>query len=144
MTRLVNKVALVATLGVALACYAVGSNAGNYNFLQNSPLMSFTADDNKMFTENTRTVLESTSANAKSSWSNPKTGNSGEAEVKAQFTSTDGNLCKHLRVFNRSKTAQSEAFYTFCHYQGRGWLVNEDARPKAVTPPAGTNKTNSQ
>ena len=139
-----NNVALAATLGVALACYAVGSNAGNYNFLQNSPLMSFTADDNKMFMENARTVLESTSPNAKSSWSNPKTGNSGAAEVKAQFTSTDGNLCKRLRLFNRSKTAQGEQFLTFCHHQGRGWLVNADARPKAVTPPAGTNKINSQ
>jgi len=74
-------------------------------------------------------VLDAAEPNAKESWSNPKTGASGQTEVRSQFTATDGATCKRLRILNKAKGLESDATYTACKYPDRGWVLNTDATP---------------
>jgi surface antigen len=131
--KLITNSVLAGVLGVALGCHAQASHAQSLGFLRNSPLAQFTDQDRKLLNDNALSVLESSQPNAKSSWSNPRTGSSGEAEVRVQFTSTDGFLCKRLRVFNQSRTSHNEVFFTVCRYTDGRWRANPDARPR---PPA--------
>jgi hypothetical protein len=105
------------------------ATAVNLNFLGNSPVSFFKQDDAALMRKNAMEVLESPQPNAKQSWSNPKTGASGFAEVTGQFTTADGTPCKRLRVFNKAGGMEGEATYPVCKYSGRGWVINADAQP---------------
>src|ERR1700744_23910 len=78
------------------------------------PLANFTSEDTDMMTRNTRAVLDSSDPSAQQKWSNPKTGPSGFAQVKGQFTATDGALCKRLFIRNVAKGSPGESTYTYC------------------------------
>jgi hypothetical protein len=51
------------------------------------------------------------------------------AQVRGQFTATDGTPCKRLRIVNKAKGLESDATYTVCKYPDRGWVSNTDAAP---------------
>jgi len=111
------------------AASGVTAYAANLSFLNNSPLAYFQPEDVDHMMENARKVLDSSDPAAKQSWSNPKTGASGYAQAKGQFTASDGSPCKRLRIMNKVKNLQNDATYTVCKYPDRGWVVNTDARP---------------
>jgi hypothetical protein len=79
--------------------------------------------------ENANKVLEASDASAKQAWSNAKTGASGMAQVRGQFTAADGTPCKRLRIVNKAKGLQSDATYTVCKHGDGGWIFNADAAP---------------
>jgi hypothetical protein len=113
-----------------LACWAVSAaEAANLEFLKKSPASYFKPEDTDLMKKNAYQVLDSADPAARQEWSNPKTGASGLAEVRGQFTATDGVPCKRLRVVNKVKSVESDATYTVCRYPKRGWLVNDDAQP---------------
>jgi hypothetical protein len=58
-----------------------------------------------------------------------QTGSSGFAEVRSEFMAEDGAPCKRLRVANKAGGMESDATYAVCKYEGRGWLLNPDAKP---------------
>jgi len=116
-------------LGVCLA--TMTASASNLGFLKDSPLAYFAQNDNAMMLDNARKVLDATAPHAKSAWSNPKTGSSGEAEVLSQFTTEDGTLCKRLRLVNRAGGLEGSATHTVCHDKQRGWVPNPHAAPPA-------------
>jgi len=128
-----NRASLPPGLGLVVllaACITPGaSHAGNLSFLQDSPSAYFRGDDADLMMKNAHAALDSSEANAKRSWSNPKTGASGFAEVTGQFTATDGAPCKQLRIGNKAGGLQGEGTYTLCKYKDRGWVFNTDARP---------------
>jgi hypothetical protein len=105
---------------------AYGSNLG---FLGKSPVSYFKADDMELMRQSALKVLDAADPHAKESWSNAKTGASGLAEVRSQFTATDGATCKRLRIRNQFKSLESDATYTACKYPDRGWVLNTDATP---------------
>jgi hypothetical protein len=112
------------------ACIAPGAApAGNMSFLQDSPSAYFRGDDSDLMMKNARAALDSSDPNAKRSWSNPKTGASGFAQVTGQFTGTDGAPCKRVRIGNQAGGLQSEGTYTLCKYKERGWIFHSDAQP---------------
>jgi hypothetical protein len=112
------------------ACIApCASHAGNLSFLQDSPSSYFRGDDADLMMKNARAALDSSEANAKRSWSNPKTGASGFAQVTGQFTGADGAPCKQLRIGNKAGGLQGEGTYTLCKYKDRGWVFHTDAQP---------------
>lgn len=111
------------------AVAAVAVQAANLSFLNNSPVSLFKQEDVDLMTENARKVLDSSDPAAKLSWSNPKTGASGFAQAKGQFTSSDGVPCKRLRVMNKARNLQSDSIYTLCKSADRGWIINTEARP---------------
>jgi hypothetical protein len=123
-SRPVRAVAIL----VCVSC-AMLARASDLSFLAKSPVSYFKPADTDLMKKNAQAVLDAPESAAKQSWSNPKTGASGLAEVKAAFTTTDGTPCKRLRVVNKAKKLESEATYTFCKYQDRGWIVNADAQP---------------
>ena len=102
--------------------------AGNLSFLADSPLGHFNSDDMALMRENANKVLEAPDANSQQSWSNAKTGASGLAQVRSQFTASNGTPCKRLRIVNRVKGLQSDATYTVCR-SADGWVFNADAAP---------------
>jgi hypothetical protein len=112
-----------------VGCTVVTAPAGNLSFLGTSPLSSFTPEDMELMRQNAQKVLDASGANAKQSWSNPNTGASGLAQVRSQFTATDGAPCKRLRVINKAKGLESDATHTLCRYADRGWVVHTDATP---------------
>lgn len=113
-----------------LACSAISAvEAANMEFLKKSPASYFKPQDTDLMKQNANQVLDSADPAARQEWSNPKTGASGLAEVRGQFTATDGVPCKRLRVVNKVKSLESDATYTVCKYPKRGWVVNDDAQP---------------
>jgi hypothetical protein len=106
---------------------AITASAGNLSFLANSPLSYFTPEDMNLMQENSTRVLDAPGASPKQSWSNATTGASGWAQVRGQFTSSDGVPCKRLRIVNKAKGLESDATYTVCKYPDRGWVSNADA-----------------
>lgn len=95
------------------------------------PTANFTSEDTDLMMRNVRAALDSSDPAAREQWSNPKTGASGFAQVKGQFTATDGVLCKRLFIRNVAKGSPGESTYTFCKVAGRGWVINEAAEPVA-------------
>jgi hypothetical protein len=108
---------------------AIAVSAGNLSFLADSPLSYFKPDDMDLMRANALKVLEAPDTNAKQAWSNAKTGASGLAQVRGQFTASDGATCKRLRIVNRAKGLQSDATYTVCKQPDRDWAFNADAAP---------------
>lgn len=111
------------------AATSAAAYASNLSFLKNSPLSYFQPEDVDLMMQNARKVLDSSDPAAKHSWSNPKTGASGSAQAKGEFTTSDGTPCKRLQIMNQTKNVQNEATYTVCKYPDRGWVINTDARP---------------
>ena len=103
--------------------------AGNLSFLADTPLGHFNSEDMALMRENANKVLDSPDANSKQSWSNARTGASGMAQVRGQFTAANGTPCKRLRVVNRVKGLESDATYTVCRSADRDWIFNADAAP---------------
>ena len=114
---------------VGSCALAVAAQAQNLNFLRNSVMSNFQQDDTDMMRKNVNEVLDSSDANAKKEWSNPRTGASGSAQVLDQFTASDGAPCKRLRLANRAAQRHSQSTHTMCKYQDRGWILNPDAKP---------------
>jgi hypothetical protein len=127
---MMNRARYRAALVLFAGCAAViTASAGNLSFLANSPLSYFTPEDMNLMQENSMRVLDAPGANPKQSWSNATTGASGWAQVRGQFTSSDGVPCKRLRIVNKAKGLQSDATYSVCKYPDRGWAFNADATP---------------
>ncbi len=108
---------------------ALSAIAGNLSFLDSSPLSYFTPEDMELMRQNATKALDAPGAQAKESWSSTRSGGSGWAQVRGQFTATDGAPCKRLRVVNKAKGLQSDATYTVCKYPDRGWVLHTDATP---------------
>ena len=118
-----------AVLALVACCAAAAAYGSNLGFLGKSPISYFKADDMALMRQSALKVLDAAEPNAKESWSNAKTGASGLAEVRSQFTATDGATCKRLRILNKAKGLESDATYTACKYPDRGWVLNTDATP---------------
>lgn len=103
--------------------------AANLSFLDQSPIAYFTPEDMDLMHGNALKVLDAAGATSKQSWSNAKTGASGWAQVREQFTTSDGTPCKRLRIVNKAKGLSSDATYTVCKHPERGWAVHADAEP---------------
>jgi hypothetical protein len=102
--------------------------AVNTTFLGNTPLNFSQPDDFALMRKTAEQVLESSQPNAKQSWSNPKTGASGFAQVTGQFKMADGTQCKRVRIFNKAGGLENVATYPVCKYSDRGWVINADAQ----------------
>ena len=108
------------------------ASAGNLSFLDASPLAYFKPEDYDLMHQNALKLLDATdaqTAQTKQSWSNTKSGNSGWAQVREQFTGSDGAPCKRLRIVNKARGLQSDATYSVCKYADRGWVIHTDATP---------------
>jgi hypothetical protein len=103
---------------------------GNLNFLDKSPVSYFKGDDMELMRQNALKVLDLPGADAKQSWSNPKTGASGLAQARGSFTGDDGAPCKHLRLLNKAGGLKNDATYVVCKYPDRGWVIHSDASPQ--------------
>ena len=125
--RRLTAIRLIACAGFALLASA--AHAQNLNFLKMSPLAKFTQEDVNLMMANANDALEAKEPSAKKQWSNPKTGASGMAEVKAEFVGNDGATCKRLRVVNKSSKDSTDVTHTVCKYEGRGWLLHSEAAP---------------
>ena len=119
----------LAALALLAGTATITTAAGNLSFLDSSPIAYFKPEDHDLMQQNAFKVLDATDAQAKQSWSNAKTGASGWAQVRGQFTASDGAPCKRLRVVNKARGLESDATYTVCKYPDRGWVVNTDATP---------------
>ena len=125
-------------LVVTLALLPQLSMGGNLSFLDKSLVSNLKQEDMKLLMESVDKALDSSDARATGSWSNARTGNSGEVAVTGQFTATDGHPCKNLNVLTRTPKMQGKADYILCQVPGRGWLLNPEARPAqadAAAPP---------
>lgn len=106
----------------------ITASAGNLSFLADSPVAYFNSDDMELMRNSATKVLEAPDPNSKQTWSNAKTGSSGIAQVRGQFTASNGTPCKRLRIVNRARGLQSDATYTVCK-SAEGWIFNADAAP---------------
>jgi hypothetical protein len=121
--------AVTTLISFAVCAISVATNAANLGFLAKSPISYFQQDDVDLMKKNAYAVLDSSDQDSKQSWTNPRTGASGSAEVVGQFTAPDGTPCKRLQVVNKIKNLEGQGTYTVCKYKSRGWILNADARP---------------
>ncbi len=129
----------VLRMSVALSILMAGSwslSAGNLSFMQDAPTRYFTQEDRDLMMKNANEVLDSQDPKASQEWVNPKTGNSGGATLRGQFTATDGASCRKLKVSNTVKKGdiKNAATYVLCKYEGRGWVLHPDAEPAPASP----------
>ena len=125
-----NRARCLSVLALLAGCIAVTqAHAGNMSFLADTPLKYFSQADMDLMRENARKVLDAPGASARQSWASERSGVSGWAQVRSEFTATDGAPCKRLRVVNRAKGLESDATYTVCKTADRGWIFNADAAP---------------
>jgi hypothetical protein len=134
MAAVIGNRRAVLTLSMSLALlpamvFPIATHATDLGFLKNAAIANFDKEDVDLMMKNVNEVLESESPGAKQEWSNPKSGASGVAQVKRKFTATDGSACKLLRLTNSAKGVEGKSTFTFCKYEGRGWLFNPDAKP---------------
>jgi hypothetical protein len=118
----------------ALLALCAGASAQHLRFLKSTPSAYFKGDDQELMKRNAREVLDSPTVPARQEWSNPKTGSSGLAQVRSEFTATDGAPCKRLRIVNRAGGVENDSTYAVCKYEGRGWLLHPDAEPADEKP----------
>ena len=120
---------LGALAAVLISAATSAALAANLSFLDKSPISYFTPEDMDLMRTNALKALDADGGTAKQAWSNAKTGASGWAQVREQFTSSDGTPCKRLRIVNKAKGLASDATYTVCKHPERGWAMNADAEP---------------
>jgi hypothetical protein len=127
MTTRIRGLAALAAVMVSAAM----SNgfAANLGFLDQSPVSYFTKEDMDLMHSNALKALDAAGVPSKQSWSNAKSGASGWAQVREQFTTSDGTPCKRLRIVNKVKGLSSDATYTLCKHPERGWAMHTDAEP---------------
>ena len=120
---------LAAATLIAGCTAVITAAAGNLSFLANSPVAYFNSDDMALMRESANKVLDAPDANARQEWSNPRTGASGIAQVRGQFTTANGTPCKRLRIANRARGLESDATYTVCKSADQDWIFNANAKP---------------
>lgn len=120
---------LAASALIAGCTAVIPASAGNMSFLADSPVAYFNSDDMELMRQSATKVLESPDPNSKETWSNARTGASGIAQVRGQFTASNGTPCKRLRIVNRARGLKSDATYTVCRSADNGWIFNADAAP---------------
>ena len=120
---------LAASALIAGCTAVITASAGNMSFLANSPVAYFNSDDMELMRQSATKVLEASDPNSKQTWSNAKTGASGMAQVRGQFTASNGTPCRRLRIVNRVRGLESDATYTVCKSADQGWIFNADAAP---------------
>ena len=120
---------LAAAALIAGCTELITASAGNLNFLADTPVAHFNSDDMALMRESANKVLEAPDPNAKQEWSNARTGASGVAQVRGQFTAANGTPCKRLRIMNRVRGLRSDATYTVCRSADGDWAFNADAAP---------------
>ena len=124
------RIRWLAASALIIGCTAViPASAGNLSFLADTPVAHFNRDDMELMQQTANKVLDSADPNSQQSWSNARTGASGMAQVRGQFTAANGTPCKRLRIVNQVKGLESDATYTVCKSADRGWIFNADARP---------------
>ena len=120
---------LAASALIAGCTAVITASAGNMSFLADSPVAYFNPDDMALMRESATKVLEAPDPNSRQTWSNARTGASGIAQVRGQFTASNGTPCKRLRIVNRARGLESDATYTVCRSPEQGWIFNATAAP---------------
>jgi len=120
---------LAASALIAGCTAVITASAGNMSFLADSPVAYFNPDDMALMRESANKVLEASDPNSRQTWSNARTGASGIAQVRGQFTASNGTPCKRLRIVNRARGLESDATYTVCKSPEQGWIFNATAAP---------------
>jgi hypothetical protein len=120
----------LAASALITGCTAViTASAGNLSFLANSPVAYFNSDDMELMRQSATKVLEAPDPNSKQTWSNARTGASGMAQGRGQFTASNGTPCRRLRIVNKVRGLESDATYTVCRSAEQDWIFNADAAP---------------
>ncbi len=123
---------------VGLCALAVTSDSmsAGMDFLSGLPAAYFTQEDRDLMMKSVKEMLDSDDPAATREWANPNTGNSGTLKMRSQFTATDGAPCKRVWVSSLVKAGsiKNAANYTFCKFEGRGWLLHPDAVPAPASP----------
>jgi len=103
--------------------------AGNLEFLKQSPISYFNDEDVRLLKEAVTQVMDDKNVRATKEWSNPNTGNSGKVEGRSAFKTAEGVDCRRVRVTNHAKAVDGQSTYTVCKAPGKDWVVDPAAKP---------------
>lgn len=127
--RLARKVgaarwlAIFAALTIVASPCAAATGSGNLGFLKDAPITRFKGADLKMFQSNLVDALEQGADGSTRSWTNAKTGSSGEITVIKTFTQ-DNKRCRRTRIANRAQGyAEAKTDSVFCKETDGRWTV---------------------
>ncbi len=118
-----KKVAILAS--VALTTMLVSTpalSAGQFGWLENSPVSHFTDDDWARLRETARNTLNNAEDGTKAEWSNPSTGAEGSVQVLNTYEE-DGRTCRRTKFYNSAGGLTGGGVYPLCQVEGGSWKI---------------------
>ena len=116
----------IALKKIAAATLLVGSGvvmAAGFGFLADSPMGKFNEDDLKLMNGAIDKALTAPEIGARTSWSNARSGSSGEVTPQ-RVLERNARPCREVKIVNRHKTLEASGIYTMCRDDGR-WKLAE-------------------
>jgi hypothetical protein len=124
---------LVVATVIALATGVV-ADASNLSFLANTPSGHFNSEDMRLLREAAMDLLLHEDVGASRDWRNPQSTASGKIKITKAFKSTDGFLCKVLRIDNSAADWHGRATYPVCEIHPGDWKIHTEAKSAAEQP----------
>jgi surface antigen len=106
--------------GFFIAIVMFPSYGFDLHFLKHSPARHFTKQDWEIAKTATRDILENHNQDESVKWDNPDSGSSGDLTIIKEGTS-DGKLCKRLKITNRVKKLEHTSSHVFCRQTDGKW-----------------------
>src|SRR5688572_33438201 len=88
-------------IGILLAVYVSSVWAGNYSFLNYSPIRYLTTEDAEIYKAAEMKALNTTKDGQKVAWQNPHTGASGYL-IPVKTEQLNGQTCRELKKIGRA------------------------------------------
>ena len=112
---------------ILLCCIPGTMWASNWQWLKDSPVMSFDEKDWKLLNNAIDQMLNEGADGDRRQWQNPQTGNSGSVQV-VDTSNTDTGTCRNLVISNNSKPENGVTRLNFCQQQDGQWKVDNRTR----------------
>ena len=118
-----NKVViLVSIVSLTALVSAPAIGAGQFGWLENSPVSNFTDDDWALLRQTARDMLDNGEDASKAEWSNPSTGAEGTVEVLNTYEE-DGRTCRRTKFYNSAGGVTGTGLYRLCRIEDGTWKI---------------------
>ena len=107
-----------------LQFFIVGiSNAGNWDWMSDTPLAHFTEKDMEVLRTTAREALDNSSDGTRVAWENPETGISGSVTL-IKTTDRDGYTCRKVKFINNAKNLTNTLVHRLCKQADGTWKID--------------------
>lgn len=113
----------VLAVGLGVFSSPVLLRAFTLDFLEDSALSFLKQADRELQRAAALNVLESADPHSAQEWKNSASGYSGRVQGLGAFNSSDGLMCRKLRIRTRAEGVESEFVFPFCKDASGEWFI---------------------